>query len=265
MSNEYLNFKEISDKVLFADLFNHLNILYSIKNGEIKTKDGIVVNIKKNLYFNTKDNSQKGSVINFLANYRGTDLRNAAKELKDIFLNDNQLNQRELPVLELHYHDILRRNSISEKVALEYEVGFVKQRSIMAGKLAFKIYDRQGLPIGYIGYNEKDNSWLFPKGFKRPLYNAHRLRNNDLLVLTSDPFVAIKIVSFGITQVASLLANSMTTDQEEEIRTFKNILLLHNEPQCIVERLRYHCFIKAPCITSSFKDITKENLEQFLN
>ena len=65
MSNEYLNFAEISEKVSFIDLFNFLNIPYSQKNDELKTQDGIIVNVKKNLYFNTKDENQKGRVINF--------------------------------------------------------------------------------------------------------------------------------------------------------------------------------------------------------
>ena len=67
MTTEYLNFAEISKKVTFKALFDYLNISYSQKNDELKTVDGIIVNIHKNLYFNTKDEYQKGSVINFLA------------------------------------------------------------------------------------------------------------------------------------------------------------------------------------------------------
>lgn len=265
MTNEYLNFADISKSVLFSDLFDYLNVPYNKKGEELKTTTGIIVNVQKNLYSNTNDSADKGSVINFLSKFRAIGLRDAAKELKEHFLSQaSSSTKRNIPNLELHYCEYLKDYNISAELAKTYEIGFVKQRSIMSGKIAVKVHDRQGIPIGYIGHNEKDHSWLFPKGFKRPLYNTHRLTGNELLVLTTDPFVAIKIVSFGISQVASLLASSMTTEQEKQLHTFKNILLLHNEPLNIVERLCHHCFVKAPIITGSFKDITKENLEQFL-
>ena len=116
MTTEYLNFAEISKKISFKDLFDYLNISYSQKNDELKTADGIIVNMKKNLYFNTKDEYQKGSVINFLANFKETDLRTAAKELKDIFLSEAIKPKREIPELELHYTDFLSRLPISKEL-----------------------------------------------------------------------------------------------------------------------------------------------------
>ena len=152
MTTEYLNFAEISKKVTFKALFDYLNISYSQKNNELKTADGIIVNISKNLYFNSKDEYQKGSVINFLANFKETDLRTAAKELKDVFLSETPKPLREIPELELHYTDFLKQLSIPKELATEYEIGLVKQRSIMSGKIAFRIRDINSNPIGYIGY-----------------------------------------------------------------------------------------------------------------
>src|SRR5690606_41829952 len=72
----------------------------------------------------------------------------------------SDLPKREIPELELHYPDILASYSITEEMAKEYEVGLVKQKSIMSGKITFRVRDGLGQPIGYVGYQEKDGSWL---------------------------------------------------------------------------------------------------------
>jgi hypothetical protein len=263
LSNEYLNFAEISEKVSFIDLFNFLNISYSQKNDELKTQDGIIVNIKKNLYFNTKDENQKGSVINFLAHYKAIDLRNAAKELKDNFLNEVAPPKREIPELELHYTEFLRLNDISKELAKEYEVGLVKQRSIMSGKIAFRIRDAFSNPLGYVGYNEKDGSWFFPKGFKRPLYNAHRLINSPTIILVINPIDALKIISFGFPTVGALLGKSINDGQFETLKELENvekIFLIHPEPENLVIRLSQIKYVRCSSV-SNINDLSKEEFK----
>lgn len=264
MSNEYLNFKEISEKVSFIDLFNYLNISYSHKNDELRIKEGIFVNIKKNLYFNTKDDNQKGSVINFLANYKNIDLRCAAKELKDNFLTEESTPRKEIPELELYYSDFLEQNNISPELAKEYEVGLVKQRSIMSGKIAFRIRDVNSNPIGYIGYNIKDGSWFFPKGFKRPLYNAHRLTDSPEIFLVINPLDVLKIVSYGFPFVGGLLGKSINDGQIQTLKELNNIriiYLIHPESENIVVRLSQFKFVR--CNSQIiFEELSKE---KFIN
>ncbi len=262
MSNEYLNFAEISEKVSFIDVFNYLNISYSQKGDELKTQDGIVVNVKKNLYFNTNDETQKGSVINFLAHYKQIDLREAASLLKSQFLSDiiEIKPKREIPQLKLDWDSYIEERGITEEIAKEYEIGFVKQRSIVTGRIAFKIHDHTGKLVGYIGYKKEDESWFFPKGFKRPLYNVFRLEDTKSVIVTTDPFDALRMASLGIKEVVSLLANSMTAQQEEQLIKFNYILLLHKEPGNIVNRLYSNSFIKAPVLSKPLKELTNEEL-----
>lgn len=264
MSTEYLNFAEISKKVSFKDLFDYLNISYSQKNDELKTTDGIIVNTKKNLYFNTKDEYQKGSVINFLANFKDTDLRNAAKELKDVFLSEIPKPKREIPELELFYTDFLSQLSISKELATEYEIGLVKQRSVMSGKIAFRIRDINSNPIGYIGFNEKDNTWFYPKGFTRPLYNAHRNLESSTIFLVVNPFDAIKIISFGYLSVVALLGKSLNEEQYKtllQLEKLDRIILLHNEPDNLILRLSKIKYVKC-CSLSNICKLTKEEFLQ---
>jgi|GEM_PF-1203872 len=259
LSKEFLNFAEISQAVQFRDLLDSLNITYIEKNGELKG-DGFIVNVSKNLFLMPKDDSVKGSPINFLAHYKGIELREAAIELKKKFLTKSKEPKRDIPNLMLEWDDYIKERGITHEIAKEYEIGLVKQRSIISGRIAFKIYDHEGKHSGYIGYKPVDNSWFYPKGFKRPLYNAFRLKDTKSLVVTVDPFDGLRIASNGILQVASLLANSMTSEQEEQLKKFKYILLLHYEPINIVNRLFQTSFIKAPVLSKPLKEMSDQEL-----
>ena len=267
MSNEYLNFSEISSKVSFKELLDYLNISYSQKNNELRTNNGIVININKNLYFNTKDSNQKGSVINFLAHYKKIDLRSAAKELKDNFLKEPASPKREIPELELHYTDLLKNNLISQDLAKEFEVGLVKQRSIMSGKIAFRVRDIYANPIGYIGLNIKDGSWFYPKDFKRPLYNAHRLTNSKEIFLVINPLDALKIIGFGFLSVSALLGRTINDQQMQILKELKNverIILIHPEPENLILRISKIKFIKLFPV-SNLNTLSKEEFNSYLN
>ncbi|MFC1574035.1 hypothetical protein ACFL30_02510 [Candidatus Latescibacterota bacterium] len=61
---EFLDFKEISQQIPFADVLDYFNIPYTSKGKELKG-EGFIVDTVKNLYFNPKGDD-KGSVINFI-------------------------------------------------------------------------------------------------------------------------------------------------------------------------------------------------------
>lgn len=258
---EFLNFAEISKAISFIDVLNWLNISYQKKNKELRG-DGFIVSLEKNLFFTPNDESLKGSVINFVAHHKQIGLREAATLLKTQFLfSEKEIkHQREIPDLTLEYHDYLAKRLIEPKLAKEFEVGFVKQRSIISGRIAFKIYDHLGNHNGYIGYKPEDRSWYFPKGSKRPLYNVFRVKDTKSVIVTVDPFDALRIASMGIEQVVSLLANSMTAEQEEHLKMFKYILLLHSEPENIVNRLYSTSFIKAPLLVKPLQEMSNQEM-----
>ena len=258
---EFLNFAEISKAIHFKDVLDWLNISNQKKNQELRG-EGFVISVEKNLFFTPNDESLKGSVINFVAHHKQVDLREAASLLKTHFLSNEKVvkHQREIPDLTLEYHDYLAQRLIDPKLAKEFEVGFVKQRSIMAGRIAFKIYDHSGNHNGYVGYKTEDSSWYFPKGSKRPLYNVFRVIDTKSVIVTVDPFDALRIISMGMQQVVSLLANSMTVEQEEQLKKFKYILLFHTEPENIVNRLYSTSFIKAPVLNKPIQEMSNQEL-----
>jgi DNA primase len=261
---EFLNFNEISKTVSFDDVLNWLNVSYERKGKELRG-DGFIVNIDKNLFFCPDNDEVKGSVINFVAHYNNVDLRQAALLIKQHFLPKSEAKpKRSMPDLTLEWHPYIEERGITTEIAKEYEIGYTSQRSVVSGRICFKIYDHSGKHSGYIGYREKDGNWYFPKGFKRSLYNEHRLKNTKSVIVTVDPFDALKIASIGFPQVTALLANSMTAEQEEQLRKFRYILLFHKEPANIINRLYQLCFINAPVLSKSIKDMPTQELREII-
>lgn len=238
---EFLDFKAISQNIRFQDVLDWLNVPYALSDNELKGDFGIVT-VSKNLYFNPKG-EDKGSVINFLAYTKGLDLRTAAKQLKDHFLTAPKEPKRELPNLTLNYCKFLEDKGISEELAKEFEIGLVKQHSIISGRIAFKIYDENKVHTGYVAYNPQKEDWFFPKGFKRELYNIHRITSDDI-VLTVSIWEVLEYAKQNIPAV-SLIGKSMSEKQEEQLGRFKSIHLIHPDPDNIVSRLARKSFIKA--------------------
>jgi len=224
---EFLNFAEISKAIPFSEVLDWLNVPYQRKNKELKG-DGFIVSLEKNLFFSPKDENFSGSIINFVSRHKQIELREAASLLKQTFVTKTEYTpKREIPILLLNYDPYFGEQQIKPEIVTEYEAGYVTQRSIVAGRIAFKIYDHLGKHTGYIGYKKEDKSWFFPKGFTRPLYNFHKLKDFKSVVVTTDPFETLRIISIGIPQSVSLLAKSMTNEQEEALRKFRFILLFH--------------------------------------
>lgn len=263
--NEFLNFKEISSTITFEDVLNWLNIPFQRTDKEFRG-DGFIVSIEKNLFFCPENDELKGSIINFVAHYKKVELREAASKLKSQFLSKKTdvKPKRDMPNLSLEWDPYIEERGIKPEIAREYEIGLVKQRSVVAGKIAFKIYDHVGKHIGYIGYKAEDGSWFFPKGFKRPLYNAHKVTDTKAAIVTVDPFDALKIASLGFTQILCLLANSMTAEQEEHLKKYRYILLFHPKPENIINRLYQSSFVKAPVLSKPINEMFERELVQII-
>ena len=254
---EFLNFNEISQQIPFADVLDYLNIPYTVKGKELRG-EGFIVDTEKNLYFNPKGDD-KGSVINFFHAHKGGILRDCALELKKQFLDELRTPKRDIPVLELERdHPAVSKFMINEETAEYFDLGYCGQKSIMAGKVAFRIIDHNNEHLGYIGI--KEEKWFYPKGFKRDtLYNLYR-QKQEAVILTVSVLDVIHIHGLGFPFVVGLMGTSATNSQLEILRRFKRILLLHPEPENIRNRLTEHAFVKAPVLDKSFGELTKDEI-----
>lgn len=254
---EFLDFKEISQQIPFANVLDYLNIPYTTKGKELRG-EGFIVDTGKNLYFNPKGDD-KGSVINFLQARKGGTLRDCAIELKSEFLDKPKKPEREIPILELdHKHAEVIKLGIRKEIAEYFDIGYCGQKSIMAGKVAFKIIDHNNNHVGYVGL--KDGKWFFPKGFKRDtLYNLFRQKKEAVIVAVSVLDV-VHLHCLGFPFVVGLMGKSATGTQLELLQRFKRILLLHPEPENIRNRLSEFSFIKSPKLEKSVLELTEEEI-----
>lgn len=290
MGNEYLNFQEISQSIAFKDVLNWLNIPYQTSNKELKGKLNnieFIVSIEKNLFLNPKNEDEKGSIINFVSLYKDIDLRSAASELKAQFLSENKkqndknyyrgkqnkqnesektLNEKQvqIPELNLEYSDILKASGFTEDFCKEYEFGLCKRKSIMSGKIAFKVKNENGNTMGYVGFSPKDSKWHFPKNFKLSVYNIQRCVEKTSIILVVNPLDCLKIISFGWQQTVAILSPSMTSEQEEELKRFKQILVIHKEPDNIVQRLSQSSFVRKIIPSKEISQMTKEEFAEMI-
>ena len=253
----FLDFNEISQRMPFSDVLDYLNIPYTRKGKELKG-EGFIVDTEKNLYFNPKGND-KGSVINFFHAHNGGTLRDCALELKRHFLSEPRTPKREIPVLELdHTHAAVSNLGIYEETAEYFDIGYCGQKSIMAGKVAFKIINHNNDHKGYIGV--KEEKWFYPKGFKRDtLYNLYR-QEREAIILTVSTLDVIHIHGLGFPFVIGLMGKSATDSQLELLRRFKRILLLHPEPENIRNRLTEFAFVKNPLLEKLVRELTKDDV-----
>jgi hypothetical protein len=253
----FLDFNEISQRIPFADVLDYLNIAYTSKGKELKG-EGFIVDTEKNLYFNPKG-EDKGSVINFLHAHKGGILRDCALELKRHFLSEPRTPKLEIPVLELdHTHADVRKLGIDVETAEFFDIGYCGQKSIMAGKVAFKIIDHNNGHMGYIGI--KEEKWFYPKGFKRDtLYNFYK-QKQEAVILTVSVLDVIHIHGLGFPFVVGLMGKSATSSQLELLWRFKRIFLLHPKPENIRNRLMEFVFLKAPLLEKPVRELTKDDI-----
>lgn len=254
---EFLDFNEISVRIPFANVLDYLNIPYTTKGKELRG-EGFIVDTGKNLYFNLKGDD-KGSVINFLQARKGGALRDSAIELKRQFLDEPKKPERDIPSLELdHGHVEVGKLGINKESAEFFDIGYCGQKSIMAGKVAFKIVDHNNDHIGYVGL--KDEKWFFPKGFKRDtLYNLFR-QQKEAVIVTVSILDVIHLHCLGFPFVVGLMGKSATGTQLELLERFKRILLLHPEPENIRNRLSEFSFVKTPKLDKPVLELTGEDI-----
>lgn len=92
------------------------------------------------------------------------------------------------------------------------------------------------------------------------MYNFHKIKDFKSVIVTVDPFETFRIISMGITQCVSLLAKSMTAEQDEQLKKFRFVLLFHQEPENIVSRLCSFTYIKAPVLAKHLSEYTNQEL-----
>lgn len=111
-----------------------------------------------------------------------------------------------------HEHEYVRERLTEGEIA-EFGVGVLPDTSrsrMFAGRCCVPLHNTAAELIGYMGRyfgdDPKEPKWKLPKDFDKMcmLYNAHRVRGVQHLVLVEGPFDVIKLHSIGIPSVACI-------------------------------------------------------------
>lgn len=253
----YVDFKELQNKIPFKSLLDNLNIPYAETDTELKT-DRHIVNKQKNLFL-FKGSRDGGNIINFTSKYHNTDLRSAALWLIKTFLTEAPAPKKGLPEYEHYYHPFLAEHGISEELAKDYEVGYIK-KGIMNGNIGFKVY-QGGEYVGYAGIKVKDNTPFYPKGFKAGDYvwNIDRVPA-PYCFLCGYYLDALILISKGYPLTTALFTKNATDKQLEKLSKYKQIILFHSTGENIATRLSHQMFVKL--IKKPVNELTAEELEK---
>jgi hypothetical protein len=243
----YLDFTAISHTP-FKQVLSALEVPFKEEGKKLITEQE-VINAEKNLYFEkggAKGELKGGSVIKFVSAYKHCSLREAAFFIKSLS-GEPVREEKRIPELTLTYHPYL--SEIPEDICQSLKVGFCKEKSIMAGHICFKVGQH------YIGYNPEKKTWLFPKQFQvNTLWNVENCYG-ETIVITVNPFDSLFLLSQDYPDTASILRVAITEEQAVIIRKYKRALILHDEPQNLVEKLVGHLFIKThPAINRPTKE-----------
>lgn len=258
----YLNFQEISRQIPFIMLLDHYGLDYSVREGAIigKGKFDFIVDTEKNVFLCPQDKEIKGGVINFCSFYEGINLREAAKKLQDLFIKEHKP-KKEIPELTLEYDKFLEKKGYSKEFCEKMEVGRYKGKGIMTGRIVAKCYDINSNKVGYVGYDDKKDKWLYPKGFVRPIYNANNV-STPYCILTAGLFDTLNVLQC-YPFVVGLLGVSMSESQQSIMALrYQRVLLIHKAGENVRNRLSYlHCFVK--WVDYKTDGITQEEIKGF--
>lgn len=239
----YLDFKEIS-KTPFIHILNWLNVPTEETNTSYKIHgdDPIVIDKKTNLFFHVHNRKQWGSIINFVAEQKGIQLKDAALLIKKTFIDKPPEPKREMPTLSLHYSPELRKMGFTEEECRELEFGLCKQKSIMAGYVTFRIYDGDGeIVVGHLGY--KEGKWKYPNAYKNDyLFNYHRIEGEDC-TLYPDPMKAAEAYKTD-KKAVGMTSEHLTEGQINLLSRFTSVQIVHPKPDNIVSRLARVTWVK---------------------
>lgn len=254
------NFNEICQNVPFITLLEQLQIPFKIEGSIIKTDDAIISpkkgerdGFKFDLFVWKKRHGMAklgGSVMD----YAQAVLSLKSKTKTAEWLKTNILGEKEqrddIPTLNLTYDPFLEKLGLSEQLCQKYEVGLATGKSVMSGRICFKLYDHNQKHRGYIGLDhlyKKKVKWYVPEGTKTAdmLYNYHRRNGNDYCILVNNPLEALHMFNIGFPYTISFLNGSLSPERTNLMKVFKRVVMFGATAGTIAMRLSAVCFVKS--------------------
>jgi len=216
---EWVNFKDIKEKVSIEDLLSHYNLIEDLrrKGKELigycpihdknhYNKNSFSVNTEKNIWHCFSCDAG-GNILDFVAFMEDVDIRQAGLLIKKWFKIDSQkdkelakekgknkeeeLNEEvnkpltfKLKNLDFN-HNYLKERGLKKETIKEFGLGYCN-RGLLKGRIAIPIHNKEGELVAYAGRYpgdppEEESKYKFPLNFKKNhvIFNLNRVKDND--------------------------------------------------------------------------------------
>jgi len=288
LSEHFIDFKEIKQRVSIEDVLGHFNIrLRRVNQNSLRgacplpthqsetSKESFSVHTGKNIWAcqsnscaANRHGKKGGNVLDFTAVMMNSSIRDAALKLHEWFVSvpvvkvpEKGSEAKEKLVAEKipgagseeinkpltftlkdidHSHVYLRDRGLKEATLRHFGVGYFPGRGSMSGRVVIPIHNDKGELIAYAGrgVDGSEPKYKFPVGFKKSatLFNLHRVREalalakdsgweRDMVIVVEGFFGCMQVWQSGLPAVVALMGSSMSDEQEEILRTFKQVIL----------------------------------------
>lgn len=174
---------------------------------------------------------------------------------------------RKLPLLTEHPY--LEKRGITSDAAGFFELGYC-ERGYQRNRIAFRLHDADGNPLGYGGRWADDavpsdkGKFLLPKAFPKQshLYNLHRLpERTDIIAIVESMWSVVRLWQLEYPAVATL--GSALSERHLKLldaRGIKYVHLLFDGDEAgrlgvaaALPNLAKQCFVRAPDVPDGFK------------
>ena len=153
---------------------------------------------KKNVWY-CPECKDKGHIISLTMARKTISYEEATKllEAKAVVPSQGKVKEELKLTLKLEYHSKLEEHGISEETAALLEIGQAKGRNVLAGHIAFRVEDEEGMKIAYYGLHLETGK---PKFFFNPelyLYRWNFIDKEQAVFFTPDIYECVRQVQGG--------------------------------------------------------------------
>ncbi len=155
---------------------------------------------KKNLFYCPRC-KLSGHIISLVMKIMNINWQEACEWLKKARATPHVITDQLQLKYELEYHKFLEDKGISKEICEMFQIGVPKGKTMLAGCVAFTVFNDDGERIAYYGINMKTGKPVFHKSFNPELYlygQSFYLGHKDYhfvdeVYFTTDIFQCIKI------------------------------------------------------------------------
>lgn len=254
---EWVNFKDIKEKVSIEDILSHYNLLEGLrrKGNELigycpihdknhYNKNSFSVNTEKNIW-HCFSCGAGGNILDFVASMEDVDIRQAGLLMKKWFKiasqKDEKMDKKErggkkegvnkevnkpltFKLKNLDYdHPYLKERGIKKETIKEFGLGYCK-RGILKDRIAIPIHNEKEELVAYAGRYpgdppEEESKYTFPPNFKKSLilFNLNRVEGEEKELILVEGFFDVFNLWQAGVKNAVGLMGTSLTEEQEEL------------------------------------------------